>query len=125
MSKLGFLLDVLACSLSSFGGPEAHYGVFSSLLVQKKRYLNEETLSELIGVFSLVPGPSSTQTITAIGYLVGGPWLAFLTFIVWALPAMVIMTIIGVLFTSFQTNPLLTSMLQFLPAIALGFIAFA
>ena len=28
-----FLKDVFICSLGSYGGPEAHYGVFSSILV--------------------------------------------------------------------------------------------
>ena len=123
--NIGFLLDVLSCSLSSFGGPEAHYGIFSQLLVKKKKYITEETLAELIGVFSLVPGPSSTQTIMAIGYLVGGKWLALLTFFVWAFPAMLIMTLIGIFFTTFNQEPLITELLTLLPSIAVGFIAFA
>ena len=32
-----FLIDVFLCSLSSFGGPEAHYGVFFHILVHKKK----------------------------------------------------------------------------------------
>lgn len=91
-----FLKDVFICSLGSYGGPEAHYGVFSSILVKQKKYLTEEELTEMIGLFALVPGPASTQTISAIGYYVGGPILALLTFLVWALPAIVIMSLIGV-----------------------------
>jgi chromate transporter len=123
--NLAFLLDVFWCSLSSFGGPEAHYGIFSNILAKKKKYLSEETLAELIGVFSLVPGPSSTQTITAIGYLVGGRLLALLTFIVWAFPAMVIMTLVGIFFTTFNQLPIFTQLISVLPPIAVGFIAFA
>jgi len=77
-----FLKDVFICALGSYGGPEAHYGIFSSILVNKKKYLTEEELTEMIGLFALVPGPASTQTITAIGYYVGGPILALLTFLV-------------------------------------------
>jgi chromate transporter len=120
-----FLLDVLWCSLSSFGGPEAHYGIFSQILVQKKKYISEETLAELIGVFSLVPGPSSTQTIMAIGYLVGGKWLALLTFMVWALPAIVIMMLVGIFFSFFQAQPIIGQLLTILPSIAVAFIFFA
>ncbi len=122
---LGFLLDVFYCSLSSFGGPEAHYGVFSQILVNKKKYIDEKTLSELIGVFALVPGPSSTQTITAIGYLFGGPWIAFLTFVIWAVPALIIMTLVGLFFSFFNQSLFLTSMLEVLPSIAVGFIVYA
>ena len=120
-----FLFDVLLCSLSSFGGPEAHYGIFSQILVQKKKYITEETLAELIGVFSLVPGPSSTQTIMAIGYLVGGKWLALLTFMVWALPAIVIMMLVGLFFSFFQNQPIVEQLLTILPSIAVAFIFFA
>jgi chromate transport protein ChrA len=60
-----FLWDVFMCSLGSYGGPEAHYGVFSSIMVQKKKYLTEEELTEMIGLYALVPGPGSSQTITA------------------------------------------------------------
>ncbi len=123
--NLAFLWDVLWCSLSSFGGPEAHYGIFSQILVQKKKYITEETLAELIGVFSLVPGPSSTQTIMAIGYLVGGKWLAFLTFMVWTLPAIVIMMLVGLFFSFFQNQPFVNQLLMILPSIAVAFIFYA
>ncbi len=120
-----FLWDVFLCSLASFGGPEAHYGVFSNKLVQKKHYVDEQVLSEMIGVFALVPGPSSTQTIMAIGYVVGGPWLAAFTFLVWAFPAIVTMTLIGLFFPFFQSLIFFHSLGLVLPAIAIGFIFYA
>jgi chromate transporter len=123
--NLAFLLDVFWSSLSSFGGPEAHYGIFSNILVKKKKYISEETLAELIGVFSLVPGPSSTQTIMAIGYLLGGKWLALLTFIVWALPAIVIMMLVGLFFSLFQDQPIIDTLFMILPSIAVAFFFFA
>lgn len=120
-----FLWDVFMCSLGSYGGPEAHYGVFSSVLVEKKKYLSEEELSEMIGLFALVPGPSSTQTITAIGYYVGGPFLAIFTFLVWALPAILTMGIIGVFFTHIGANDSWKPIIAYLPAVAVGFIVYA
>jgi chromate transporter len=79
----------------------------------------------LIGVFSFVPGPSSTQTIMAIGYLLGGKWLALLTFIVWALPAIVIMMLVGLFFSFFQDQPIIDTLFMILPSIAVAFIFFA
>src|SRR5690554_5275501 len=87
-----FLLDVFICSLGSYGGPEAHFGVFTDQLVTKKKYLTEEELAELIALTTILPGPSSTQSIVAIGHKVGGPILAFLTMLVWALPVLIMMT---------------------------------
>ncbi|MFA5660029.1 MAG: chromate efflux transporter [Bacilli bacterium] len=120
-----FLKDVMMCSLGSYGGPEAHYGVFSSILVTKRNYLSEEELGEMIGLYALVPGPSSTQTITATGYYVGGPVLALLTFLVWALPAIIIMTLFGVFFGIIADNETWKPILTYLPAAAVGFIVYA
>lgn len=122
---LDFLKDVFICSLGSYGGPEAHYGVFSQILVERRKYLTEEELTELIGLFAIVPGPSSTQTITAIGYYTGGPLLAFLTFLVWVLPAIFIMALIGVFFTQIDANESWKPVLHYLPAIAVCFIIYA
>ncbi|MFA5720201.1 MAG: chromate efflux transporter [Acholeplasmataceae bacterium] len=119
-----FLYDVLLSALGSYGGPEAHYGMFSSLLVKKRKYLKEEELTEMIGLYALVPGPSSTQTITAIGYYIGGPVLALLTFLVWALPAIIVMSLIGVFFNVIG-NTYYEPMLTYLPAVAVGFIIYA
>lgn len=124
-NHLTFLKDVFLCSLGSYGGPEAHYGVFQSYLVKKKGYLSEDELSELIGLYTLVPGPSSTQTITAIGYHVGGKKLAILSFLVWALPAIVIMGLFGLFFGVIKSIGRLNDMIQFLPAVAIGFILYA
>lgn len=120
-----FLKDVFIAALGSYGGPEAHYGVFQSQLVEDKQFLTEEELSELIGLYSLVPGPGSTQTITAIGYHVGGPVLAILTFLVWAFPAIIIMTLFGVFFTYIDGNDSWEPLLTYLPAAAVGFIVYA
>lgn len=90
-----FLKDVFICSLGSYGGPEAHYGVFTDQMVIKKHYLDEEELVELIALTGILPGPSSTQTIVAIGYKIGGPLLALLTMVVWAFPVLTLMTLLS------------------------------
>ena len=90
-----FLKDVLMCSLGAYGGPEAHYGVFADQLVEKKKYITEEELVEFIALTGILPGPSSTQTLVAVGYKVGGPILALLTMLVWALPVLSVMTLLS------------------------------
>lgn len=52
-----FLKDVLICSLSAYGGPEAHIAIFTDQLVIKNAYLKEEELIELIALCSVLPGP--------------------------------------------------------------------
>ena len=120
-----FLKDVFICSLGAYGGPEAHYGVFTDQMVIKKKYLTEEELVELIALTGILPGPSSTQTLVAIGHKVGVPMLAFLTMLVWSLPVLVIMTILSFLSQLLGTFHLSQDGLRYIGPMAVGFIIVA
>ena len=120
-----FLKDVLICSLGAYGGPEAHFGVFTDQLVTKKKYLNEEELIELIALCSILPGPTSTQTIVAIGHKRGGPWLGFLTMLVWALPILLLMTMLSFVYFFLETLNLSGDGLRYIGPMAVGFIVVA
>jgi chromate transporter len=120
-----FLKDIFICSLGAYGGPEAHYGVFTDQLVIKKKYLNEEELIELIALCSILPGPTSTQTIVAIGYKSGGPLLAFLTMLVWALPVLITMTLLSFLYQFMDSMHISNTGLRFIGPMAVGFIIVA
>ena len=125
IKKTTFLKDVLICSLGAYGGPEAHYGVFTDQMVIKKKYLDEHEMIELIALTGILPGPSSTQTIISIGYKVGGPVLALLTMLVWSLPAIIIMTLLSFLYTFLSRNQIDQNVLRFIGPMAVGFILLA
>lgn len=120
-----FLKDVFVCSLGAYGGPEAHCGVFFDQLVNKKKYLTEEELVQLIALTGILPGPSSTQTIISIGYKIGGPYLALLSFIVWALPAIVMMTILSFISRFFIDKNISLNGFRYVVPMAVGFIIIA
>lgn len=120
-----FLKDVLICSLGAYGGPEAHYGVFTDQMVTKKKYLTEEELVELIALTGILPGPSSTQTIVAIGHKVGGPWLALLTMLVWALPVLTLMTLLSFLSQFMGSMDISKDGLRYIGPMAVGFVLLA
>jgi len=125
ISRKTFLKDVLICSLGAYGGPEAHYGVFTEQMVIKKKYLTEEEMIELIALTAFLPGPSSTQTLVSIGYKTGGPTLAFLTLLVWALPVLTAMTLLSFL-SQFLTNQNISQdVLRYIGPMAVGFIVVA
>ena len=117
-----FLIDVLICSLGAYGGPEAHFGVFTDQMVIKKKYLTEEELVELIALTGILPGPSSTQSIVAIGHKIGGPKLAVLTMVIWALPVLIIMTALSFLSQFMEGINLSQDGLRFVGPMAVGFI---
>jgi chromate transporter len=70
-----------------------HLPLFNKRLVEDKKFLSKEDLTDINAFCSILPGPSTTQTITAIGFKLGGPGLAFMTLLAWVLPGAIIMTI--------------------------------
>ena len=123
-SHTQYLKDVFLCSLVAFGGPEAHLGVFLDRLVQKKNYLTEKALLEWMALCSFLPGPTSTQVITAIGLERGGRSLAILTLLIWAMPALCLMTLIALIPALIDKNSF-ASITSFLAPMAAGFVGWA
>ena len=120
-----FLIDVWRVARVAFGGPEAHYGVFRKTFVDHKKYITDAQLNEWIALFSLVPGPTSTQTMMAIGYFVGGPILAFLTFTIWAFPAMFMLIGFAFLYPWLQSQPTLFDGFTYIPVFGAALLAYA
>jgi chromate transporter len=120
-----FLKDVLLLAVSAFGGPQAHLALINKRLVEGKRYINAEELKDLNSLCQLLPGPTSTQTITSIGYKLGGPKLAWLTLLVWVLPSAILMTSIVLLVSISGTTILPQGLLKYIPDMGLGFIIYA
>lgn len=120
-----FLRDVLILAVSAFGGPQAHIAMLFDLMVNKRRYLSEEDLIELNALCQILPGPTSTQTITAIGFKIGGPNLAYLTLLVWMTPAVILMTTAGIVIAQLQEQNISIEFTKFIQPMAVGFVAFA
>lgn len=119
-----FLRDVLTLALTAFGGPQAHLAHFHKVLVARRRYLTEEELMELNSLCQILPGPASTQTLTAVGFKIGGPNLAYLTLLVWITPAVLAMTAAAILMSSIQTKNLSLEFTRFIQPIAVGFVSY-
>ena len=120
-----FLKDVFILSVSAFGGPQAHFAMFLDVLVQKRSYLSEEDLIELTALCQILPGPTSTQTITAIGYKLGGPNLAYLTLLIWMLPAVITMTTAGIVFSNLDEKDVSIEFTRYIQPMAVGFVSYA
>lgn len=93
--------------------------------VRKREYLSEEELIELNALCQFLPGPTSTQTLTSVGYKMGGPALAFSALMIWLSPAVIAMTAFALFFDWYSESGLSQSWLRFVPALALGLIASA
>ena len=121
---LSFLKAVLLQSVTAFGGPQAHLGMMMKTFVQQKPYVTKEELMEYNAFCQLLPGASSTQTITLIGYKRGGVPLAVVTLLVWILPASIIMGGLSLL-QYIDKKELGTDIFKFIAPMAVGFLAYA
>ena len=82
-SCIEVFLVFLRLGLTSFGGPVAHLGYFRTEFVDRRRWLDDYTYSDLVALCQFLPGPASSQVGMAIGLKRAGwtgmlaAWLAF------------------------------------------------
>lgn len=125
LRHLPFLRAVLLHSVTAFGGPQAHLGMMMKTFVRNKPYVTEKELMEYNAFCQLLPGASSTQTLTLIGYKRGGVPLAVLTLIIWILPASILMGAFSFLLQYIDKRELGTDIFKFIPPMAAGFLGYA
>jgi chromate transporter len=82
-SALEVLRAFLKLGVSSFGGPIAHLGYFREEFVVRRRWLDEETYADIVGLCQFLPGPASSQVVFTLGLMRAGyrgalaAWSAF------------------------------------------------
>jgi chromate transporter len=73
----------LYLGLTSFGGPVAHLGYFRREFVDKRRWLDETSYADIVGLCQFLPGPASSQVGISLGLMRAGiagaiaAWLGF------------------------------------------------
>lgn len=119
-----FLRAVFTYSLTAFGGPQVAVGLMQLTFVEKRKDITSEELLEYNAFCQLLPGASSTQTITLIAYKRGGVSLAFLTLLLWILPATILMGSFAIIFSHYESKGVIKT-LQLLQPMSIGFLASA
>lgn len=76
-SPLEVLGAFLKLGLTSFGGPVAHLGYFRTEFVERRKWLDEKSYSDLVALCQFLPGPASSQVGMALGQQRAG-WLGSL-----------------------------------------------
>jgi chromate transporter len=67
----------LKLGLTSFGGPIAHLGYFRSEFVERRKWIEDQSFSDLVALCQFLPGPASSQVGIALGLGRAG-WLGAL-----------------------------------------------
>lgn len=124
LRHIPFLKAVFLYSITAFGGPQGHIGMMLRTFVHKRRDITEEELMEYNSFCQLLPGASSTQTLTLIGYKRGGIPLAVITLLIWLLPACIMMGAFSFLIT-YSIHDLTGNIFRFIQPVAIGFLLYA
>lgn len=120
-----FLKAVFYYTVTAFGGPQGHLGMMIKTFVEKRKDVTEEELMEYVAFCQMLPGASSTQTVTLIGYKRGGVPLAVLTLLIWLFPASVVMSVFSFLIIYLNKYHVSTDIFRFVQPMAVGFVAYA
>lgn len=118
--NLIFLKDIANISLTAFGGPEMHLALFQKKFVEQRANVSTKELMELNSLCQILPGPSSTQTLIAIAFKMGGSGLAFLSLLIWVFPATVFMAGFAILTSQIDIN-----IFKFIAPMAIAFVGFS
>jgi len=125
LRHIPFLKAVLLHSVSAFGGPQGHFGMMLKTFVNQRHDVTEKELLEYSAFCQMLPGASSTQTLTLIGYKRGGIPLAILTLLIWITPACLIMGSLSFLLDYFHDRSQSLTIFKYIQPMAVGFVAFS
>ena len=120
-----FLKSVFIHSVTAFGGPQGHVGMVMKTFVERRKDVTKDELMEYISFCQMLPGASSTQTLTLIGFKRGGVKLAVLTLLIWIFPACALMGSLSFVVGNLGSNSIKPTLFQFIQPMAIGFLAYA
>ena len=120
-----FLRAVFIHSITAFGGPQGHMGMMLKTFVHERHDVTEKELLDYNAFCQMLPGASSTQTLTLIGYKRGGVPLAVLTLLIWITPACLLMGSLSFLLDYFHDRSATITAFKFIQPMAVGFVAFS
>lgn len=117
--------EFLRLGLTAFGGPAAHIAIMQREFVERRGWLSRERFVDLLGLSSLLPGPSSTEVALGIGYERAkwpGLLVAAFGFIV---PASLIVLAIAIAYVELGSLEWATSLLYGMSPVVIAVIAHA
>lgn len=125
LRHIPFLKKVFLYSITAVGGPQAHLAMMMKIFVDKTPYVTKEELLEYNAFCNLLPGASSTQTVTLIGFKRGGLPLALFTLLVWIAPACLLMGAFSFLLLDVNQQVINKNIFKYVPSMAVGFLIYA
>ena len=100
---LTLFLTFLKIGAFTFGGGYAMISLIQRELVDKRSWITEDDLMEIIAVAESTPGPIAVNSATFVGYRVGGFWGALCSTVGVVLPSFWVIVAISFVLNQFQS----------------------
>src|SRR5215211_5777778 len=108
-----------------FGGPAALVGYMHRDLVERRRWIEEETYALALALAQLMPGPLAAQTAIAIGYFQAGLVGATLVGVAFVLPSFAMVLVLSLAYVSFGGLWWMQALFYGVGAVVIAIIAIA
>lgn len=112
----------LRIGINSFGGPAGQIGVMHKVLVDEKRWIDDQRFTHALNVCMLLPGPEATQLVTYVGWLLKGTRGGLAAGLLFILPGAAVMLAISALVVAGGRFGLVMWLLIGLQAAAVAFV---
>ncbi|MBQ5320515.1 MAG: chromate transporter [Oscillospiraceae bacterium] len=96
-------LTFLKIGAFTFGGGYAMIPLIQKEVVEKKKWITDEDILEIVAIAESTPGPIAINSATFVGFRVAGFWGAFFATLGVVLPSFVIILIISYILNEFQS----------------------
>src|SRR6516162_5867887 len=108
--------------LTSFGGPVAHLGYFRDEIVIRRKWVDEHTYGDLVGLCQFLPGPASSQTGISLGIMRAGLLGGLMAWLGFTLPSAILLTLFAYS-TSLLHTAIASGVLHGLMVVAVAVVA--
>lgn len=108
-----------------FGGPAAHIALMRREVVERRRWLSDQQLIDLVGITNLIPGPNSTEMAMHVGRLRAGGIGLVVAGLAFILPAAAIVLALAWAYVTFGETPTAEALLYGIKPVVVAIVAAA
>ncbi|MEO8020062.1 MAG: chromate efflux transporter [Pseudomonadota bacterium] len=108
--------------LLSFGGPAGQIAVMHRILVEEKRWIDEQRFLHALSYCMLLPGPEAQQLATYIGWLLHGTRGGLTAGLLFVLPGFIAIMALSIAYVLWQQHPLMLGLFLGLKAAVIALV---
>lgn len=105
--KLELFTSFFKIGAFTFGGGYAMVPLIQDEAIERKKWINEEEMMDMLAIAESTPGPIAINSATFVGYKVAGFWGSVVSTLGVILPSLIIITLIAFFFENFLSVPII------------------